>query len=80
MNEIDKIIQDSSRKEIIEFLSDENNDFTSLIVCFQDKTSFGYKYLSGSSLATLTGLLRVMEDYFRVSAANMLDGDDAEDE
>lgn len=78
-NEIDKIIKNSSRQEIIDFLSDPKNEFDTLLVCWHTSDrNFGFSILKFSDGMTSLGLLDVIKGNI---GNQMLDSmDDAEDE
>jgi hypothetical protein len=74
--DISNIIAGSELRDMAEFLTNPANKITDCIMCYQSEDDIGYRALSGSSVATLSGLLRIYGDMVRSMAAEMIREDD----
>lgn len=65
MNDIDKILQSSSRKDLIEFLQDDNNKFDTMMILYTtEDDKFGFNVLERSHDIKLLGLLNAITKYY----------------
>jgi hypothetical protein len=82
MSEIDKIINQSSRQELIEFLGDNSFELESAILLYRKPDGeYGFRKLDGSSNLALIAILRVMTKLFEREEVDSLEDEmESEDE
>lgn len=66
MSEIDKLLKNSSRQNIIDFLSDSTNELEDLIICYARLNGdYGYYEMKGSRNISVLGMLVAITEYYR---------------
>lgn len=80
MSEIDKIINQSSRQELIEFLGDKSFELDSALLLYHKPDGeYGFRKLDGSNTPALIGMLRVVTRLFEENEVEVL-GDNMDEE
>jgi hypothetical protein len=55
--EINNLMAGSELRDMADFIANPDTKVTDFVMCYQTDDDIGYKFLSGSSMATLIGLL-----------------------
>lgn len=81
MSEIDKIINQSSRQELIEFLGDTSFDLDSALLLYcKQNGEYGFRKLDTSSNIFLIGMLKVICNLFERVKTDAIEEDTEEKE